>query len=78
MGLDVRGLSDVDAGRKAAEAVWDLTKKIGLPQKLRDVDVPEDGLAAAAELSLSDGAIVYNPRLVMDAEEVLAVYKKAW
>jgi len=49
-----------------------------LPQKLRDIGVPEDGLAAAADLSLSDGAIVYNPRMVMDAEEVLEVYKQAW
>ncbi|MDW7730020.1 MAG: iron-containing alcohol dehydrogenase [Bacillota bacterium] len=78
MGLDTRGLSELESGRKAAEAVWELTKKIRLPQKLRDVGVPENGLAAATDLSLSDGAIVYNPRMVMDAEEVLAVYKQAW
>ena len=78
MGLDTRDLSDLEAGRKAAEAVWELTKKIGLPQKLRDVGVPEDGLVAAADLSLSDGSIVYNPRMVMDSDEVLEVYREAW
>lgn len=78
MDLDVRGLDDLEAGRKAAEAVWQLTKTIGLTQKLRDTGVPEEGLAEAAELSMSDASIIYNPRMVIDTEEVLAVLKQAW
>jgi len=78
MDLDVRGLDDLEAGRKAAEAVWQLTKTIGLTQKLRDAGVPEEGLTEAAELSMSDASIIYNPRMVIDAEEVLAVLKQAW
>lgn len=78
MDLDTRGLDDLAAGQKAAEAVWELTKKIGLTQKLRDAGVPEEGLAEAAELSMSDASIIYNPRMVLDAEEVLEVLKKAW
>ena len=49
-----------------------------VPQKLSEVGVPEDGLMAAAELALYDGSMVYNPRMVMEAEEVLEVYKKAY
>jgi aldehyde dehydrogenase (NAD+) len=78
MGLGTWNLPDLEAGKKAADAVWQLTKTIGLPQKLREVGVPENGLATAADLSLSDGAIVYNPRMVMDSEEVLEVYREAW
>jgi aldehyde dehydrogenase (NAD+) len=78
MDLDTRGLNDVEAGKKAAAAVWELTRKIGLTQKLRDAGVPEDGLTEAAELSLSDASIIYNPRMVIDAEEVLEVLKQAW
>jgi len=78
MDLDVRDFSEEEAGKAAAEAVWTLTKKIGLPQKLRDVGVPEEGLAEAAELSMSDGAIVYNPRMVIEGAEVLEVYRAAW
>jgi aldehyde dehydrogenase (NAD+) len=78
MGLGAWNLPELEAGKKAADAVWELTKKIGLPQKLREVGVPEDGLATAADLSLSDGAIVYNPRMVMDSDEVLEVYREAW
>ncbi len=78
MGLDRRKLSDEDAARAAADAVWELTRQIGLPQRLRETGVPEEGLAAAADLSLSDGSIVYNPRPVFEAEEVLAIYREAW
>ncbi len=78
MGIDVVNLSDVEAGKTAAEAIRELTKKIGLPQKLREVGVPEERLGEAADQSLADGCIVYNPRLVMEAEEVLEVYRAAW
>lgn len=78
MDLDTRGMSDQEAGEAAAGAIWELTKKMGVAQRLRDAGVPEEGLADAANLSLSDGAIVYNPKLIFDAEEVLQVYRKAW
>ncbi len=78
MGINTSELSDMEAGKAAAEAVAALTKKIGLPQTLSEVDVPEEGLTEAAELSLSDGSIVYNPRMIMDADEVLEVYRAAF
>jgi aldehyde dehydrogenase (NAD+) len=78
MGLDVKGMSDLEKGKAASEAVRHLTQKIGLPQKLSEVKVPEEGLAEASELSLEDTQIVNNPRMVIDAEEVLEVLKQAW
>lgn len=77
LGVDTSGMNDDEAGKKAADAIWDLTKKIGLPQKLREVNVPEDGLEEVAELAISDGAIVYNPKS-MDIDENLKVLKQAW
>ncbi|MDW7739401.1 MAG: iron-containing alcohol dehydrogenase [Bacillota bacterium] len=78
MGVDTRDMNSSEAGMAAAKEVKKLTQKIGLPQSLREVGVPEEGLAEAAELSLSDGNIIYNPRVVTGAEEVLEVYKAAW
>ncbi|RII00170.1 iron-containing alcohol dehydrogenase [candidate division NPL-UPA2 bacterium Unc8] len=77
LGVDIRGMSDEDAGKKAADAIWELTKKAGLPQKLSEVGVPENGLEEIADLAISDGAIVYNPK-PMDPEENLKVLKQAW
>ena len=78
MGIDTNGMSDEEAGEAAANAVWELTKSMGVPQKLRDVGVPEEGLEEASEMCLYDGSVVYNPKPVFEAEEVLGVYKKAW
>jgi len=78
MGVRKDGMSDMEAGEAAANAIWELTKKMGLPQRLRDVGVPEDGLEECAEASLSDGDIVYNPKTIVDSQETLGVYKKAW
>jgi len=78
MGLDTRGKSDTEAAEMAIDATVELTKKIGIPQRLRDAGVPEDGLQEVAELALSDGAIVYNPTMVFEAEQIMDVLKKAW
>ncbi|HOB29567.1 MAG TPA: iron-containing alcohol dehydrogenase [Bacillota bacterium] len=78
MGLATAGLDEEGAARLAVNAVQELTRKIGLPQRLREAGVPEEGLAEAAELSLSDGSIIYNPRPVFEADEVLALFREAW
>ncbi len=78
MDLDVRGLRDEEAGKAAVQAIQDLIEKIGLPRKLRDAGVPVDRLAEAADYSLADGSIFYNPRMVTEIEEVLEVYQAAW
>jgi alcohol dehydrogenase class IV len=78
MGIDISGMKDEEAGEAAANAVWELTKKMGVPQKLREAGVPEEGLEEASEMALYDGSVVYNPKPVFESEEVLAVYKEAW
>lgn len=78
MGLDVRALGDVDAGRAAADAVASFAKSVGLPGSLAELGVPESDLAACAEAAMSDGSIVYNAVPVTDPVEVLAVLRAAW
>lgn len=78
MDLDVKGMSDEAAGEAAVNAMWELTKKMGVPQKLGEVGVPEEGLKDVADLALSDGSIVYNPKPIFESEEILGVLKKAW
>jgi aldehyde dehydrogenase (NAD+) len=78
MGIDTRGMSDTEAGEAAAVAVSELTKGMGVPQKFTEAQVPEDALEQVAEQAMSDGAIVYNARMVMDSSEVMELLKKAW
>lgn len=78
LGVDVKGIPADKAGDVLADEVAEFTKKLGLPQRLRDAGVSEEGLKECSELALSDGAIVYNPKFIDDSAEVLKVYQQAW
>jgi len=69
---------DISGAMAAADKMEAFARSLGLNQRLKDLNVTEEQLRACAELSLSDGSIIYNPKLVMDAEEVLSVYRMAY
>jgi alcohol dehydrogenase class IV len=77
MGSDVRGMEPSKAAEQAAIAIREFSKSIGMPQTLREVNVEESGLEKCANDALMDGSIVYNPKLVLDPEEILRVYRNA-
>lgn len=78
LGVDVRGCSDDEAAGLAADAIAELSVKVGLPTTLSEVGVPKDALEMLSDATLNDGAIVYNARAVWEAKEVLAVYEAAF
>jgi len=77
MGVYEKGSTTKQAAEAAVKAVFDFTKKIGHPQKLSEFGVTEENIIKAADMSMSDGAIVSNPRFVADSSEVLAIYRRA-
>jgi len=78
LGVNIEGIQPDKAGDVVADKIIEFTKKLGLPQRLRDVGVPEEGLKECSELALSDGAIVYNPKFISESTEVLKIYQQAW
>ena len=78
MGLNTAGLSPHAAGLAAADAVARLCQQLGLPARLRDVDVPYEGLEAIAAATLHDRALATNPKPINDAEPILSVLREAW
>jgi alcohol dehydrogenase class IV len=78
MGLKTEGFSDEEIGASVADAISQFTRGIGVPQKLREAGVPEDGLVKASEVTLTQGPMVFNPKLVSDPAEILGVLKNAW
>ncbi len=78
LGVREKGADDRAAAEAAIAEIRSFLKRIGHPERLSATGVKDADLAKAAALSLSDGAIVNNPRFVMDAEEVLAVYRTAF
>ena len=78
LGVNIERNQSDQAGDVVADKIIEFTKKLGLPQRLRDVGVPEEGLKECSELALSDGAIVYNPKFISESTEVLKIYQQAW
>lgn len=77
LGVNTEGLSNEEAAQAAVDAVKALALKVGIPERLRDLNVPEDSLEKLAVSALNDVCTPGNPR---DAtlEEILKLYKKAF
>jgi maleylacetate reductase len=65
-------------GDPAADAVSGLIATLGLPQRLRDVDVRPDQLDRIAELSMHDRWIHTNPRKIDGPPVVRELLDAAW
>ncbi len=78
MGIDTSAMTAAAAGLAAADAVAELCHRLGLPSRLRDVDVPEAGLERIAQATLHDRGLATNPQPVVDAEPILHVLRQAW
>ena len=78
MGIDVSGMTDGEAAIAAADEVENLRRSLGLPDRLRDVNVPEEGLELIASATLHDRALATNPRPVVDAGPIMTVLRQAW
>jgi alcohol dehydrogenase class IV len=77
LGEKVEGLSTVGAGKKAVEAVRQLSADIGIPGHLSEVSVKAEGLPlVAADAMNVKRAISCNPRVVKQ-EEIEKLYREA-
>ncbi len=77
MGVDTTGM-DEDAYRKAAvDAVKQLSKDVGIPEKLHEIGVKEEDLQALSESAFADVCTGGNPR-PCTVESILEIYKKAF
>lgn len=78
LGVREKGMDDRGAAGAAVGEMGAFLRLIGHPLRLSEAGAKDDDLVKAASLSLSDGAIVNNPRLVLDEGEVLAIYRAAF
>ncbi len=77
-GLDTRGMSDEAAAEAAARAVDDFIMGMGMPHRLRELEIPEEDLPKIAELVLTDGGSRSNPISITSAEQVMDVLRAAF
>jgi 4-hydroxybutyrate dehydrogenase len=74
-GINTFGMSDGQAADKAIEAVADLNKKIGIPEKLSQVGVTPEHLEELTEKAFLDGCHGTNPRKCT-RQDLMNLYKQ--
>jgi alcohol dehydrogenase class IV len=70
------GGSDADVGDALAGHVSDLSRTLGLPSRLSEVGVPEDGIDALVEGAMGDACTLVNPREPTE-EDFARLYRAA-
>ena len=76
-GIDTTEMNDQQAADTLIKAVRDLSIKIGIPQKLSELNVKESDIPALAQAAFNDVCTPGNPRDVVVAD-LEALYKKAF
>ena len=75
LGLEVGG-SDEEVGEALASHVAALIGSLGLPTRLSQVGVPEDGIPALVDGAMGDGCTLMNPREPTE-EDFAELYRQA-
>lgn len=77
IGLDMTGLTGMDAVEKVVEAVRSLAVSVGIPQTLKEIDIPEEALPMLAHQAINDVCTGGNPRNVSE-DDILKLYQEAY
>ena len=77
-GLDTEGLSDEAAAVAAARAVDRFILDLGMPHRLRELEVPRADFPVIAQLTLVDGSCLTNPIPITKVEQVMEVLDAAF
>ncbi len=77
MGVDTTGMSQAEYRAAAVSAVKQLSKDVGIPEKLHEIGVKEEDLQALSESAFADVCTGGNPR-PCTVESILGIYKTAF
>ena len=75
--LDMDNLSDEETIEKVANAVQDLSKRLRIPQTLKEVGIPREMLPQLAAQAFNDICTGGNPREVT-VEDLIKIYEEAY
>ncbi len=77
MGEKVEGLTKEEGAKLGVQAVRKLSLDLGIPQTLREINIPENALEQLSKDAFNDVCTGGNPREITEAD-ILALYKKAF
>jgi alcohol dehydrogenase len=78
MGECLDGLCPREAAYRAVDAVRKLSQDVGIPQRMRDVGVPESAVEEFVPGAMATARLMDNNPRQLTAKEVLDIYRRAW
>lgn len=77
-GHHTAGMSDEAAAELAARTVDEFIIGLGMPHRLRELEIPEEDLPEIADLVLTDRGCATNAIPITEASQVMEVLRRAW
>ena len=77
LGENIDGLSVMEAGQKAIQAMRNLAEDVGIPKTLKEMGVKREDFELMAENALLDGNAFSNPRKG-SKEDIIRLFEKAY
>lgn len=77
MGENISGLSGMEAAEKAIDAMFRLSKDVGIPASLKEMGVKEEDFEYMAKMALKDGNAFSNPRKGNE-KDIVNIFKAAF
>ena len=77
MGENISGLSVIEAAEKAIDAMFRLSKDVGIPASLKEMGVKEEDFEYMAKMALKDGNAFSNPRKGNE-KDIVEIFKAAF
>ncbi len=78
MGIPLNGSGAVAAVEQAAQAIYDLSGRMNLPQHLRQVGVSAADIPRLAQLAFQNRTVQNNPKPITQAAQIEGILKEAW
>lgn len=75
--IDTNGLSDHEVVEKIVNAIQELSIKLNIPQRLRDVGIPKEMIPQLANQAINDPCTPGNPRDVT-VDDLIEIYNNAY
>ena len=76
-GLDMEKTSDDEAVNRVVDAVADLSKRLNIPQSLKEIGIPKEMIPQLAAQAINDACTPGNPREVTE-EDIIKIYNEAY
>ena len=76
-GIDMSDATDEEAVQRIVDAVAELSKKLHIPQTLKEIGIPEEMIPTLAKQAINDACTPGNPREVT-VEDIIEIYREAY